>query len=107
MPPAAFSPLGRAHVLLRTLRPSKWLRPCWTGLFEHSIIFFREVSITHYVDEKAKDLRYSKAPQLIAVENEMVDCPTKTSIPEKDPNQFCLHDRSSMPVNPIVFFSPI
>ena len=27
MPPAAFSPLGRAHVLLRTLRLPKWLRP--------------------------------------------------------------------------------
>ncbi len=55
MPSAAFSPLGRAHVLLRTLRPSKWLRPFlrvasgqdWTGLFEHSLIFLVLVSITH------------------------------------------------------------
>jgi len=46
---AAFPPLGRAHILLRTLRPSKQLRPSlrhdsgqdWTSLFEHSLIFSR------------------------------------------------------------------
>ncbi len=50
MPPAAFSPLGRAHVLIRTLRSSKRLRPSlreasgqdWTGLFEHSLFFSGE-----------------------------------------------------------------
>jgi len=44
MPPAAFSPPGRAHVILRALRSSKQLRPSlrhdsgqdWTSLFEHS-----------------------------------------------------------------------
>ena len=36
MPPVAFSPLGRAHVLPYKLRLSKRLRPYWTGLFEHS-----------------------------------------------------------------------
>jgi hypothetical protein len=46
MPPAAFSPLGRAHILLRTLRSPKRLRPSlrhdsgqdWTPLFEHSLM---------------------------------------------------------------------
>ena len=47
MAPAAFSPLGRAHVLLRMLRPSKWLRPCWTRIFEHSLIIFLWVSVTY------------------------------------------------------------
>ena len=41
MSPAAFSPLGPTQVLLRTLYPSKCLRPCWTELFEHTLICFR------------------------------------------------------------------
>jgi hypothetical protein len=53
--PTAFLPLGRAHVLPGTLRPSKWLRPSlraasgqdWTGLFEHSRIFFVWLSVIH------------------------------------------------------------
>ncbi len=47
MPPAVFSPLSRAHVLLRTLRSPKRLRPCWTSLFEHSLIFPKWVSVNH------------------------------------------------------------
>jgi hypothetical protein len=58
MPPAAFSPLGRAHVLLRTLRSPKQLRPCWTSPFEHSPIFPR-VGFGH--SPKAKYEKYSTA----------------------------------------------
>jgi hypothetical protein len=79
MPPAAFSPLGRAHVLIRTLRPSKWLRPSlreasgqdWTSpfgqtqgmLFEHSSIFFLWTrSLICLLRKKAKYLKYSTDP---------------------------------------------
>jgi hypothetical protein len=34
----------------------------WTGLFEHSLIFFRWVPVTHSIDEKANYLKYSTAP---------------------------------------------
>ncbi len=47
MPPAAFSPLSRAHILLRTLRSPKRLRPCWTSLFEHTLICPMWVSVNH------------------------------------------------------------
>ena len=51
----AFSPHGRAHVLLRTLRSFKQLRPSlreasgqdWTSLFEHSLIVLVGLSVTH------------------------------------------------------------
>ncbi len=71
MPPAAFSPPGRAHVLLRTLRPPNRLQPSlreasgqdWTSLFEHSLNF-PGVSFSHsYADEHAKHVKYPTAPR--------------------------------------------
>jgi hypothetical protein len=78
MLPAAFSPFGRlrahkrdalrvvrAHVPLRTLRPSKWLRPYWTSVFEYSLIFLKWSLYHSNADEKTNYLKYSTAPFLV------------------------------------------
>jgi len=78
MPPAAFSPLCRAHVLLRTLCSSKGLRPFlreasgqdWTSLFEHSTIFLWWVSVIHLL--MAKFLKYSTAPLFLRNNNPFI-----------------------------------
>jgi hypothetical protein len=66
MPPSAFLPLGRAHLLLHTLSPSKWMRPFLrltqdrTGLVLLNTPSFLPVGLGYsYVDEKAKYLKYS------------------------------------------------
>lgn len=59
MPPAAFSPLDRVHLLLHTLCPAKQLRPIlrvasgqdWT-LYLNTPQFFRFVSRSVFVFEK-------------------------------------------------------
>ena len=66
---AGRSPLGRAHVLLRTLCSPKRLRPFlreasgqdWTSLFEHSTNLLWWVSGIHLLMKWQKILKYSTA----------------------------------------------
>ena len=62
MPPAAFSPLGRTHVLPRTLRPSNWLGSCWTGLFEYFRIVYVWLSIIHIRINRQKSAIIQQSP---------------------------------------------